>query len=62
MVCGRKSMVLLFYCSASHYSIVLLSGGLLSRNTRRKHTRLLFDSVGCLDRQDCVYKHVVARS
>ena len=72
-VCGRKSILLLFYCSASHCSIVLLSmrlllvkylfsGGLLSRNTRRQHTRLLFDSVGCLDGQDCVYKHVVARS
>ena len=73
MVCGRKSIVLLFYCSASHCSIVLLStplllvkyllsGGLLSRNTRRQHMRLLFDSVGCLDGQDCVYKHVVVRS
>ena len=63
-------MVLLF---GDHCSIVLLcmrlllvkyllSGGLFGRHTWRQHTRLLFDSFGCLDRQDCVYKYVVARS
>ena len=72
-VCSRKSIVLLWDYSASYCSIVLLStcvllvkyllpGGLLSRYMRRQHTRLLFDSVGCLDRQDCVYKHIVARN
>ena len=56
-VCGRKSIVLLFHCSAvivplfhclRVYLLVkyLLSGGLFSRHTRRQHTRLLFDSVG----------------
>ena len=69
-VCGRRSIVLLFYYSAVIVLLsrrlllvkYLLSGGLFSRYTRRQHTRLLFDSVGCLDRQDCVYKHVVAHS
>ena len=64
-------IVLLFggYCSivllSTRLLLVknLLSGGLFSRHTRRQHTRLLFDSVGrYLDRQDYVYKHVVARS
>ena len=41
----------------------LLSGGLFSRHIRRQHMILLFDSVGgCLDRQDRVYKHIVACS